>query len=143
MRYLSIVKFTVSLLLSTCLALSCWAQKAPTAKTPANVEIYRASISVDLGAKERVTVKVWNPDAPGKSLGPWQAYVDFKLTGTGHTILFRCHEKRRFRIREVTQEPAATSGILYDTLGNVGTTLSNPAGVNTITFACYAPPTKE
>jgi len=107
-----------------------------------NVRTYRASITVDYRGRGHVTVKVWNPDAPGKSLKPWQAYVDYMLTGRGDTIRFSCHD-RRFHIREASQSPGSSGGILYDTLGHAGASLGDPAGTNTITFACYALPTSE
>jgi len=137
------MKFALGLLLLTYLALPCWAQKTSTPKIPANLRMYRASITVDYRGKRHVTVEVWNPDAPGKSLNPSQIYVDYMLTGIGDTIRFSCHDKKRFRIMDVSQNPKASSGILYDTLGDVGTTLWDPAGTNTIAFACYALPTAE
>ncbi|HUC42159.1 MAG TPA: hypothetical protein VL913_00300 [Candidatus Micrarchaeaceae archaeon] len=136
------MKFVAGLLLLTYLALPCQAQKASTANIPANLRFYRASITVDYRGKRQVTVKVWNPDALQKSLNPWRSYVDYILTGRRDTIRFGCRDKR-FRIREVSQKPKASSGILYDTAGHVGASLSDLSGINTITFVCYALPTAE
>lgn len=100
---------------------------------PATVEMFHASIAVDYRGKGHVEVKVWKNEHA--LLKPWQAYVNYMLTGSPGVIWFGCQED--FRITDITQTPKSRSGIFAGGSPNLtGTALQDLEGANTISFTC-------
>lgn len=102
------------------------------------LRIYRACIEVDYGGKSHVTVKVWKDRNPQLSLGPWQAYVDYILTGDRDGVWFGC--RKGFEMKDISQLPKSSSGILDLQPGMAGASLQDFNAKNTITFTCQTSP---
>jgi hypothetical protein len=97
---------------------------------------YQASISVDYRGKGHVDVKVWQDDGKSGLLAPWQAYVNYTLTGSMDVIWFGCQED--FLIQDITQTPGSPTGIFEGE--PTGTSLQDLNGVNVVKFTCQRKP---
>ena len=73
---------------------------------------YQASITVDYRGKGHVDVKVWQAHDKRVLLKPWQAYVNYLITGGEEIIWF--DRQKNFRISRITQVPASPDGLLKD-----------------------------
>ena len=105
-----------------------------TTSIPKDLRTYRASITVDFRGKGRVVVKVWNDRDPQVSLRPWEAYVDYMLTGGGDIIRFDC--RKGFQARDISQQPKSHRGLLNDVPDFPSVGLVDLNGTNTISFTC-------
>lgn len=107
------------------------------ASIPADLSAFRASIVVDYHGKGHVTVQVWRDESPSSLLQPWQAYMDYMLTGSLDVIWFNC--RKGFQMGDVLQDPKPSWPISMEP-GQTGTVLPDLTGKNTITFACQRKP---
>lgn len=105
-----------------------------TVPIPTTVKIFRASIVVDYHGKGHVGVEVWKNQDKRLLLKPWEAYVNYILTGGRDVIWFGC--QKDFRIAAITQTPKSPGGIFADAPDLTGTALQDLEGANTINFTC-------
>ncbi len=105
---------------------------------PPTVRAYRSSITVDYRGKGHVGVKVWQGHHRRVLLKPWQAYVNYSLTGGQDVIWFDC--QKDFRIGNITQVPASPDGLLQDVPRQSGAALQDMEGANVIEFTCRKKP---
>ncbi|HEV2194293.1 MAG TPA: hypothetical protein VGR55_01860 [Candidatus Acidoferrum sp.] len=105
-----------------------------TVPIPTTVRIFRASIVVDYRGKGHVGVEVWKNRGKRLLLKPWQAYVNYILTGGRDVIWFGC--QKDFRIANVTQTPKSPGGIFADAPDLTGAALQDLDATNTISFSC-------
>ncbi len=95
---------------------------------------YNVSITVDYRGKGRVEVKVWKGENPRSLLEPWQAYTHYFLNGSADYITFGCREG--FRLKDITQTPKSSSGIILDDPNSASTGFQDLEAANTIIFIC-------
>lgn len=105
---------------------------------PPTVKEYQASITVDYRGKGHVDVKVWQAHDQRVLLKPWQAYVNYLITGGEEIIWFDC--QKNFRISGITQVPASPDGLLKDIPDQFRAELQDMKGRNVIEFTCRKKP---
>lgn len=108
------------------------------APIPPTVTAYHASITVDYRGKGHVNVSVRQGDNKAAPLAPWQAYVNYMLTGGQDIVRFDC--QKGFQIGDIKQTPTNPNGLLDDVPNLSGAALQDLNGINTIEFACQKKP---
>jgi hypothetical protein len=101
-------------------------------RIPADINSWQATITVDYRGKGHVDVSVWQSADHRVQLKPWQAYVNYILTGTADVIWFKC--RNGFHIGESSSSPPGEA--LPNTPETMGITLRNLNGVNKVNFTC-------
>ncbi|MGA2966351.1 MAG: hypothetical protein ABSD64_09070 [Terriglobales bacterium] len=113
----------------------------PVAPNPAlaprkpNLTVYEAEIVVDYRGKGHVDVVVWANQQKKDRLTPWQAYVDYMLTGSRDVMWFGCADE--FIVKKISQTPKPPDEPDRDlSPKRVLATLPDSEGVNAVSFIC-------
>jgi hypothetical protein len=107
----------------------------PTAaRIPTDLRTFHASVTVDYRGKGYVEVKAWRGEDRRVPLEPWQAFVNYSLTGSEDVMWFVCRED--FQIKNITQDPKSPTGIFQDEPDLNSVVLQAMDAPNTVTFTC-------
>jgi hypothetical protein len=98
-----------------------------------DIRNFVAEIVVDYQNKAHVAVRVWKDRHRESELKPWQAYVNYELTGSRDVIWFGCTDG--FEIKQISQTPKPKGGPFQDESNAAGTVLPSER-LNTVSFTC-------
>ncbi len=101
------------------------------------VRKYYASITIDYRGKGHIDVSVWRDSVGRIPAKPWQAYVNYLLTGGEDVLWYGC--RKGFAVDKIRQTPPNPNGNLEpdaNLTGDAGADL-DPDHINTIAFECH------